>query len=89
MKYIWMALFILPFSVYGNELNELKAEASSSIDRQMRALKSSKSCIDTAKSVKQFKNCNYNPKNFNSEIQEEQEQPDTATQSEASQTHGY
>jgi hypothetical protein len=89
MKYILMALFLLPFSVYANELSDLKGEASSSIDRQMRALKSSKSCIDTAQSVKQIENCNYNSANFKSEIQEQQEQPDTGTHSEATQTHGY
>lgn len=90
MKFIWLALALFPLSVMAiDDLNELKNDANNSIEREVRALNSSKRCIDSSKSVKDFKNCNYNPANFNSEIQEEQEQPDTGTHSESTQTHGF
>jgi hypothetical protein len=90
MKFIWLALSLLPLGVMAaDDLSKLKVDANNSIEREERALKSSKRCIDSSQSVNDFKNCNYNPANFNSEIQEEQEQPDTGTHSEATQTHGF
>ena len=84
MKYFLSALFVLPLMAFAAEdLSSLKADAGNSIEREMRALKSSKRCIDSSQSVKEFKNCTYNPSNFNSTIQEEQEQPDTGVHSEA------
>lgn len=91
MKMLLFALSLFSFQALAAdaELTQLKADARHSIERQMKALKSSQSCIDSSRSVKDYKNCNYNPANFNSDIQEEQAQPDTGTSSEPIQTHGY
>lgn len=90
-----MKILIVVFSVFSlnvlaaDELSILKQDANHSIQREIKALESSRGCINTSRSVKEFNNCNYDPANFTKqEMQKEEEQPDTATSSERIQTHG-
>ena len=74
-----LALFTLSASA-ATDLQLHKQQAEGSIQRERKALNSSETCINRAKTEKEFKNCNYRSSEF--EIQKEEEAPDTGTTTE-------
>lgn len=61
MKFlITMFLFVYSMASFAqNDLNTMKQDANSSIDKKMSSLRSAKDCVNNATSVEKFKACKY------------------------------
>lgn len=59
MKVILIVLFVTNSLWAGANLQDSKADARNAIAREIKALESSRNCINTARDMKEFKNCNY------------------------------
>jgi hypothetical protein len=61
MKFlITMFVSVFSISVFAQgDLNSMKQDANSSIDKKMTSLRSAKDCVNNATSVERFKACKY------------------------------
>ena len=67
-----------------DQLSKSRRAAHTSIQREMKALESSRTCVDSAPSLEAFENCNYDPENFGAQ---KEEAPDTGTTTEKIKRH--